>query len=406
MRAIRGYRLRALLTMLGVSVGIFTITLVFTLVNTMQSSVTENLSALGNTVLYVHNWPWKDNSEDWYKYFNRPKMSYADYQRLQRDLRFVHAVCFEARKNDAVVKTGRISAERVMMRGVTQDFYLIEEFGLSAGRYFSPLESQAGRPVCILGNTLAVKLFGGPSRALGQHVLVAGKRLRVIGCIEKRGANLFGVDQDENLLVPYLLMGRLYNITKRGVDKIVSVKAASYEQVDRVEEEITGLLRLERGLKPGVDENFSINKQESLMEQLNKIFEALNVGGSFIAGFSLLVGGFGIANIMFVSVKERTKEIGIQKALGATRSFILMQFLTEAVLLCVLGGLMGIFGLLVIVGLGQLALNAADLGMTIAISARDIAIGVFLSAVIGLLSGLLPAWSAARLDPVEAMRAK
>jgi putative ABC transport system permease protein len=404
-RAIGSYKLRSLLTTLGISIGIFAITLVFTLVDSMQFSISKNLSSLGNTVLFVHNWPWKDNSEDWFKYFNRPKVSFADFQRLKGGLNNVEGVSFEAVKRGGIIKFRKLSLENITVRGVTYDYQIIGNYNYAWGRYFTPLEVDAGRNVCILGYGLAQNLFGS-QEPIGQVVTFMGKRLQVIGVLEKQGVSLFGESKDNELLIPYLVFARSFNINQRKIDKIIAVKAINHELLPRVESEVVGLVRASRGLKPGVEDNFSINKQEALMRELGRLFQYLNIGGVFISAFSLLIGGFGIANIMFVSVKERTKEIGIQKSLGATRRFILLQFLVESVVLCLLGGVIGILLFLLIAGLTHWGLKASGIGLDVVVSLQSILIGLGIAVFIGIVFGLLPSYQAARLNPVDAIRSK
>jgi putative ABC transport system permease protein len=404
-RSLTSYKLRMLLTVSGISIGIFSITLIFTLVNSMQYSLVKNLSALGNTVLFVHNWPWKDNSEDWFKYFNRPKMSYGDYTRLKNNLSDVVGVSYSVRKVRETVKGNGITLEGIRIIGATYDFGIVQDLAIEEGRYFTPIEMQNGRNVCVVGWTVAMALHG-TTRCIGKPVVVKGKRLTIVGVCKRMGANLFGDSQDDQILMPYQAIERFYNTEKRGIDKIVTIKVTDYKLIDRVESEVIGLMRLQRGLKPGVEDNFSINKQETIMNNLQKIFDVLNTGGSIISLFSLLVGGFGIMNIMFVSVKERTKEIGIQKALGARRYFILTQFLAEAVMLSLVGGILGLMLLFIVAGVGQWASTTYEMGLAIIISPKDLLIGVGLSILIGLLSGLIPSWQAARLDPVDAIRSK
>lgn len=403
LRAIASYRLRAALTMLGITIGIFAITLTFTLVDSLQYSVTQNLSQLGNTVLYVHNWPWKDNSEDWQKYFQRPKMSFEDFRALKERLQRVSAVSLDATQHGQTARWRGLSVENVPVKGITQDYNVVQPLALSAGRYFLPVETEGGRPVCLVGSRLAQNLFQGQN-PLGQVITLGGMRLTVVGLLERQGSNIFGQSQDDNLLIPFEQFAQHFDLRRRNIDRVVAVRALTPEDVPWVESDIIGILRQVRGLRPGVEDNFSINKQETLMDQIGQIFSALNVGGLFISIFALLVGGFGIANIMFVAVKERTKEIGIQKALGSTRLFILQQFLLEAVVLCLLGALAGL-GLL---GLAVLAAGAviagSDMGLELIVSARSIGVGMLFAVVTGILSGLLPAIFAARLDPVEAIR--
>lgn len=405
LRSIQSYKMRALLTMLGITIGVYAITVVFTLVDSMKYSVSKNLAALGNTTLFVHNWPWKDNSEDWYKYFSRPKANYGEFLYLKHRLKNVTGVGFEAVRQGVTLKTRNASAENTVVRGITYDFLDVGGLTIGEGRPFSPIETEAGRNVCIIGYRLAYNLFGvGPY--LGQSIRVSGKSVKIVGVLARQGNNLFGGSFDDVFLIPYPLFTRAYNVNLRQIDKIISIKAVDYESTPGVESDIISYMRLKRGLKPGVEDNFSVNKQEALMQQLEKLFYYLNVGGGIISAFSLLIGGFGIANIMFVSVKERTKEIGIQKALGSTRGFILMQFLVEAILLCIIGGGIGLVFLFATCALGQLISNQFELGLEIVISVRDITISVLLSGFIGLISGLAPSFVAAGLNPVDAIRSK
>lgn len=404
-RAILSHRLRTLLTMLGISIGIFSITMIFTLVNTLQYSVTLNLSSLGSTILYVHNWPWKDNSEDWFKYFNRPKVSLADYEKLKNELKYATAINFSYIKNGSTVKYLKKTAEGTQVVGCTKDFVFVNNFEIEKGRFLSEFEINGSRKSCVIGNQIAKNFFGSKSNPIGEEIIIKGKKFKIVGVFAPQGdMNIFGPSIDFQVIIPYTTFANTFDVTKRTVDRLITVKAESPEKILEVENQIIGLIRAKRGLKPSQEDNFSINKQEALMKQFDQIFGALNIGGTVISLFSLLVGGFGIANIMFVSVKERTVEIGIQKSLGSTKFFILQQFLLESVILCVLGGLIGIFFLFSISGLLQWLIYMADLKLVMTIKWQDIFLGLGLSVIIGILSGFLPAYTAANLDPVEAMR--
>ncbi len=391
--------------MLGISIGIFSITMIFTLVNTLQYSVTLNLSSLGSTILYIHNWPWRDVSEDWFKYFNRPKVSLLDYEKLKNELKNASAINFSYIKNGSTIKYLKKTAEGVQIVGCTRDFVFVNNFEIAKGRFLSEFEILGARKCCVLGNQVARNFFANNIDPVGQEIIIQGKKFKVVGVIAPQGdMNIFGPSIDFQVIIPYTTFANTFDVTKRTVDRLITVKAESPDKIYEVENQIIGLLRAKRGLKPFQEDNFSINKQEALMNQFDQIFGALNVGGTIISLFSLLVGGFGIANIMFVSVKERTVEIGIQKALGSTRIFILQQFLLEAIILCLIGGLIGIFFLFIVSGILQGLIYWAELKFVMTIKWNDIILGIALSMMIGLISGFLPAYTASKLDPVEAMR--
>ena len=398
-------RLRTILTILGVAIGIWAITIIATLVYSLQFSISANLSKLGNTVMYVHNWPWKDNSEDWFKYWGRPKVSFADYERVKEGLPVGNEVAYEVSLNNQTVKHEGRSVTGVEVKAVTNQYALINGLEISSGRFVSAIENDAGRPVCVLGLNIARAIMGnGPYDR--QYIRLNGKKLLVVGVLKEVGAGFFGTSMDDRILVPYKFASRTYNLRPRRYDKVVTVKAASHENLDQIESEVIGLVRAARGLKPSAENNFSINKQEVLMNQLDDFFGYLRTGGWVISIFAIIVGGFGIGNIMYTSVKERTFEIGLQKAIGATRNFILFQFLFESVLMCFLGGIVGLMILYASALGAEYAIAQMDVSMQMVVTTQTIVQGMVISVVIGLISGLIPSIYASGLDPVESMRAK
>ncbi len=403
--AIRSNRQRSLLTMMGVGTGIFAITGILTVVNSLESSITSSLASLGNTVFFVHNWPWAENNQDWYKFVNRPKVSYRDYLKLREGLIDVDAVAFSTTAVQQVAQAYGNSASGVEVNGITEELLRIGEWDLREGRTISELEFFRGTPVAIIGTNVAESLFPG-RRAMGQYLRVGSKRLLVIGVLSKKGQGLlaFGASDDDKIYVSYKQFLTMYDPDNRSIDRVLIVKAANHEVLPRVEQESIGLIRQARGLSPRAENNFSINKQEALMKQFDKLFGYLRVGGVVISIFSILIGGFSIGNIMYISVKERTNEIGVQKALGATKGFILSQFVVEALTICLLGGLLGIFVVFLVGALAQGALNSVDLALSVQFAPSDLLTGLGLSAMIGLVAGTVPAIMAARLDPVEAIR--
>lgn len=405
LRAIGANRQRSFLTMLGVAMGIFAIVSILTLVNSMQTSITKNLSALGNTTIFVHHWPWKDNRDEWYKFFNRPKVSYRDYEKLKQGLTQVEGVLYEVSVRGQMARADGRSVSNIELVGGTEDGGVVKDLAFASGRYFSEIEHHLGGAVCIIGYNIAEGLYPG-GNAVGKFLRVGGKRLKVIGVLDKVGSNMFfgAASDDDKIFVPYSVLARMFNLNNRFTEKIITIKASSHEDVPFVESESIGLVRAARGLRPSVEDNFAINKQEALMEQFDRIFGYLEKGGWFISIFSILIGGFSIGNIMYISVMERTNEIGIQKALGSTRRFILFQFISEAIMICVFGGLIGLTLVFAMGLLIQVALTALQLSFQVSYALGDLMTGIGLSAFIGLVSGIIPASKAATIDPVIAIR--
>jgi len=404
-RAIRANRQRAFLTMLGVATGIFAITGILTMLGSLESSLSKNLASLGNTTLFVHHWPWAEGGNEWYKFYNRPRVSYRDFQKLKSGLDRVEGVSFGASLRQQVVRVDGQSAAGIEVVGVTQDHRQVVNMTFEQGRFFTEIESHLGSAVCIVGASIADALFLGRP-AVGQSIRVGGKRLKVIGIQTRQGAPLFpGMpNEDEKVYVPYRFMAGMANLSSRSLEKVITLKAKTYDDLPYVENSVEGIMRAARGLRADADNNFAINKQEALMDRFDSFFGYLETGGWVISIFSILIGGFSIGNIMYISVRERTGEIGVQKALGATRPFILFQFVMEAVLICVLGGLLGLMVTFGVGGLVQLLLNALEVPLTVAFTSENVMLGLGLSVIIGLVSGVFPSIIAARMDPVEAIR--
>ena len=392
--------MRTTLSLLGVTIGIFSIIAVFTLVDSLEKSIKDSFSFLGANVIYVEKWPYGLGGEyPWWKYMKRPPVNYNEFEFLQTTLKNQDGVAIFAQKGGTLIKRENNSISNAGVLGVTLDYNRVFEMDITEGRYFTEPEAENGRNVAIIGADIAEALFpfGSP---LGQEVKIRGLKFVVIGVMKREGESLMGMPNSDNTcFIPYKGFQKLYYTGGMfGINSRIAIKGFEEDRgLVELENELTGLMRAKRGLKPLEEENFALNKPESIANFLTEIFNVITFAGWLIGGFSILVGGFGIANIMFVSVKERTHIIGIQKSIGAKSYFILMQFLFEAIFLSVIGGAVGI---LLVYFLTFISLGSFE----IILSLKNILIGLGVASAIGTLAGVIPAGIAAKLDPVIAIR--
>ncbi len=392
-------KLRTILSLLGITIGIFAIISVFTIVDSLESNIRSSLSSLGTNIVYVQKWPWTEENGaeyQWWKYVNRPVPSFEEYKEVENRSVRAEDVGFVVSTNKSVkYENNKIDNTRFI--GVSNNIENIRTIEIEDGRYFSSFEINSARNFAVVGHAVAKNLFpnGNP---IGKVIRVEGFKLKIVGVIRKEGKATFSDSMDEAIIVPVTFIRNVIDIKSEEMNPELWVKARPMVSNEELIEELRQILRSVRRLKPNADDNFALNQTSMISNSLDSFFKVLNMAGWFIGIFSLLVGGFGIANIMFVGVKERTTQIGIQKALGAKRYFIMSEFLFEAVLLSVFGGAVGLF----LVWAGTMAINVMS-GFTIDLTVGNIILGLGISSFIGLISGLAPAWSAARMDPVTAI---
>lgn len=390
-------KLRTILSLLGITIGIFAVISVFTVVDSLEHSIRESIKSLGNDVLFVQKWPWAfTNDYPWWKYMNRPIPVLKELNEIQNRSHEAEAAAFVISAS-RTLKYQNNSVENSSMLAVTHEYSRIMNVDIAYGRYFSPAESNGGRNVAIIGNTIVENLFGNEN-ALDKMIKIAGRNVKIIGVLKKRGDDNFN-STDEQVIIPLNYGRNLVDLNDEELNAFIVVKAKKAVSNEELGEELTGILRAIRKLKPAAEDNFAINESSMVTKGLDDFFRLLKMAGWFIGGFSLLVGGFGIANIMFVSVKERTHLIGIQKSIGAKNYFILLEFLFEAVFLCLIGGVVG----LILVFIGS-AVASKFMDMDLLLTMGNILFGITISIVIGLIAGLIPAYSASRLNPVDAIR--
>jgi putative ABC transport system permease protein len=398
--SLRSNLLRTLLSLLGITVGIFSIISSLTVVDALDSGVKKSLNFLGEKVIYVQKWPWSFGGDEypWWKYMSRPEMSYKDFEYLESKLTKASAISLWDVKGNIAMSHLNNSIKSGAVMGCSFEHNKVSDLSITSGRYFIAQEIETAKPVAIVGVNIAEGLFG-QSDPIGKTLKIKGLNFTVIGVLQRQGKNLLGAPSNDNLcLIPYNAMLKMYS--RYGLKPTISVKGFPEDKnLEEVEAEVRGLMRARRSLKPLEEDDFALNRPEFLKSFIDSIISNLWLAGWFIGGFSMLIGVFGIVNIMFVTVKERTNLIGIQKALGAKKWFIISQFLSESVMLSLLGG--GI-GLILVTFISVFSTDT----FVLTLSAKNIAIGLGVSSVFGVLAGIVPAIFAAELDPVVAIRSK
>lgn len=393
-RALRANKVRTSLTMLGIFIGITVVVLMSTAIKGINNSFQNGISALGSDVLYIDKWAWFSN-DDWWRLRNRRSIDMADYEDFKELARLPIAVA-PVINSVQTVKIGERRVENVFLNGSSADYVKTTNFTFESGRFYNDVEYNASRQVAVIGSEISKKLFP-RGDALDKTIKIGGSNFKIVGVLAEQGSFILGpFNPDNQVFIPIGTIFKNFIAQHRGTVTI-NVRAPNPALVEETKAEAEGVMRKVRGLKYDDENDFSINQQEGLMENYNSVVGVIQIAGLFITGLSLFVGAIGIMNIMFVSVRERTKEIGIRKAIGAKKRTILTQFLLESSAICLLGGIAGLIAAI----LGSMALNQY-FPTSIQPDAVIIAIGV--SAITGILSGFAPAYTAAKLDPVDSLR--
>jgi putative ABC transport system permease protein len=398
--SVKTNKLRTFLSLLGVSIGIFAIISVFTVVDALELNIREGVNALGSNVVYIEKWPWTNEGGEnkWWEFRQRPENKYTEYVHVRANSKLAEEVAMYIYFTREV-KYKSNTTSRIGIVGITYEWNDVNFVDISLGRYFSTLEANNGASVAIVGREIANELFDNED-PIGKEIKIGGYKARIVGVVKKQGSSILNLmDYDNTVVIPLNYARTMVDIRRSSPS--IAVKAKEEVEVEEMKSELRMFMRSLRRLPPSQKDNFSLNEVSVLNNELAGMFDVLNIAGILIGGFSILIGGFGIANIMFVSVKERTNIIGIQKALGAKNYFILTQFLFEATWLSIVGGVLG----LLVVYAGS-ALVSAGLDFSINLTVGNILRGILISGVIGIVSGFVPAYTASRLNPVDAINSK
>jgi len=398
LNALRNNKLRTLLSLLGVTIGIFSIIAVLAAVDSLDRKIKKDLSSLDKNTIYLMRFSFGPSEIPQWKREQFPNVKYDEYEYLKGSMNDVNQMAFQFFVNRESVKYQSATVSDINVVPVSHEFIEIEGLEFDEGRFYNESESNSGSAVIVLGNEIASGLFEG-ANPIGKNIRLYGQRFTVIGVLKKQGAGIFGDSNDTSVFIPVNFLRRMYGDNNDALTPVILIKPEKGVDMDAFKAELTQKLRNYRGMKTDEIDNFFINVLSGFTDLIDGIVGQMNVVGWIISGFSLLVGGFGIANIMFVSVKERTNLIGIQKSLGAKNRFILFQFLFEAVILSVIGGAVGLF----LVWIISIVLTKA-MDFEFVLSMGNVFLGTGLAAMIGLISGILPAITASKLDPVEAIR--
>jgi putative ABC transport system permease protein len=400
LQELKNNKLRSGLSLTGVAFGIFCIISVLATVSSLKDKIQTDINAFGTNTIYVDKWEYTNDADyPWWKFVNRPMPTYQDVKYIKERSSLAENVAFST-NNQTNLEYGNFELQNVSVIAVSDEYNQIQTIDIAAGRYFTPTEFLQGSATTVIGYENAIQLFGSVDKAIGKIVSFNKHRISIIGVIGKQGHMLGGFDYDHCILLTYYYYASIYNVMDQNTDPFIMVKGKPNIPSQALVDELEGVMRQVRRLNPKQDDNFALNDVNLIgTSSINSFFGSVNIGGWLIAGLSLIVGAFGVANIMFVTVRERTGQIGLKKAIGAKSRTILLEFLLESAFLCIIGGFIG---LLMVWGLA--AILSAVLPFAIVISAQIILLAFSICVILGILSGIIPATIAARMNPVEAIR--
>jgi len=397
LQELRVNKLRTALSLTGIAFGIFCIIGVLATVNSLERNIQNEVKSLGSNTIYIDKWDYSGGPDrPMWKYRARPLMKYEDAEQVKKRSQLLDEITFlmPAWGN---ISHGNDELKNTLIYGINEAQAIVQPLKFDQGRYFSASEFNNGSNVCIIGYSIAENLFVVAERAMGKQIDIRGKKTTIVGVMKKEGKNFFSWDSDNSVMLPYKFCIQVFD--EKFSNPILIAKGRENVSVDAFMNELRGIMRQVRRLAPTEEDNFSLNSVEAISKAISQSFVTLNIVGSIIGGISLIVGMFGIVNIMFVTVKERTSMIGLKKAIGAKNNTILFEFLMEAALLCILGGAFGLFFVYIL----TLVLSG-PLNFPVFISLPMLAATVIICLVVGILAGIIPASQAAKMDPVVAIR--
>lgn len=395
-------KLRTFLSLFGITIGIFCIIGVLATVGSMEGKIQKEISDFGSNSIYIDKWEYTNSNDyPWWKFVNRPVPKYNEVAFIkERSTLAAYVSYFNSVTTTIAYEDNQLS--NINVNGVSEDYDNIQTVDIAYGRYLSDADFSRGTPVAVMGYENAEQLFGNAERAVGKVISFDKKNVTIVGVIAKQGSSIIGgVDYDHVVIVSYRFFAAMYNVNATYLDPYIMVKGKDEIPSAALQDELKGIMRQIRKLGPSEEDDFALNDISSFSDQIGSFFGTVNIGGWAIAGLSLIVGAFGVANIMFVTVKERTSQIGLKKAIGAKSSIILSEFLMESAFLCIIGGAIGLF-----LVWGLAALLSTVMPFPIIIAGKIIVLAFSICIILGVLAGIIPASMAARMNPVEAIRSR